>query len=622
MNPFRDSSIRWRLGVLLGIILLFILMNIGGTWWFLQAQADDGRAINVAGEQRMLSQQMTWQAHQIGMGDDELIPDLKASANAFDQNLADLTEGNPERGIPEPPDSVAAELDEVREQWTPFYEALMTVAETSSDTTESTEAIHYIEEHNRELLVTSDGVVNTYEAAFDSKVNRFQHFIVVILIIDSILIPTLFVMTDRHVLRPIRSIARDTQQVAAGDLDHDIAVFDSDDEVGWMSQSVRAMHGQLVDTIGEHRRFKHAIEHAGHAIYITDVDGQIEYVNPSFERITGFCAEEVLGQTPRLFNSGHQSAEYYAELWETIASGEVWEEEVINTRATGQYFNAEQTIAPILDADGETVAYVAIMSDQTVRNLREQQNKVFGRVLRHNLRTELTIINGYTEQLVEAGEDPDERQAYKHRIRESIGNLLELSQKADTSVKLLREKNNQFEQPACEALEHVTDHLADTYDEVTIEVDIPETEYQLPTMVEVIYYELIENAIIHNDRDEPVVTVVMRTVERQNQFPTILIDIYDNGPGIDELERDVIESGDESALYHGSGLGLWLVYWATTYAGGQIDIEVTDAGTCIMLTLPAIGDRSTPNGDGHDTSSSEFATNSSNPTAQGQPPET
>ncbi|MFC7021307.1 MULTISPECIES: PAS domain S-box protein [Haloarcula] len=120
------------------------------------------------------------------------------------------------------------------------------------------------------------------------------------------------------------------------------------------------------------RIFEQAVEQAGHAVYITDVDGTIEYVNPEFERLTGYEAADVLGETPAVLSSGIEDETYYEALWETILDGDVWEEEIENERADGGRYYADQTIAPIV-RDGDVEKFVAIQQDVTGRKEREAE---------------------------------------------------------------------------------------------------------------------------------------------------------------------------------------------------------------------------------------------------------
>ena len=120
-------------------------------------------------------------------------------------------------------------------------------------------------------------------------------------------------------------------------------------------------------------RFKRAVESSGHAIYMTDVDGVIRYVNPAFEETTGYAASEAIGEFPSILQSGEHDDAYYETLWETIDSGDVWEEVIIDRHKDGELYYAEQTIAPVTDERGEIDRYVAVQNDITERIERERE---------------------------------------------------------------------------------------------------------------------------------------------------------------------------------------------------------------------------------------------------------
>lgn len=140
----------------------------------------------------------------------------------------------------------------------------------------------------------------------------------------------------------------------------------------------------------ELQRIEQAVEASGHAIFITDPDGNIEYVNPAFEETTGYTQEEAVGETPRLLDSGEMSEDYFNDLWETVLSGEMWEAEIINRRKNGETYTAMQTIAPVTDGD-EIQAFVAVQDDITERKERER---------------ELSMVKERYETLLEATPDP------------------------------------------------------------------------------------------------------------------------------------------------------------------------------------------------------------------------
>lgn len=141
---------------------------------------------------------------------------------------------------------------------------------------------------------------------------------------------------------------------------------------------------QEVDESGEHELalFQKAVDSSGHAVYITDIDGTIEYVNPAFEEITGYATAEALGETPAILTSGEQEPGYYERLWETILKGDVWEEELINERKSGEQYVAHQTIAPV-ERNSEITHFVAIQSDATGRKRRERRLRSFKQAVEH-----------------------------------------------------------------------------------------------------------------------------------------------------------------------------------------------------------------------------------------------
>jgi two-component system cell cycle sensor histidine kinase/response regulator CckA len=111
------------------------------------------------------------------------------------------------------------------------------------------------------------------------------------------------------------------------------------------------------------RRLATAIEQAAEAVVITDPRGAIEYVNPAFERITGYGREEVVGKNPRILKSGRVPDATYGELWRTIGAGKVWSGRLINRRKDGTLYEEEMTISPIRDEQGTLINYVAVKRD-------------------------------------------------------------------------------------------------------------------------------------------------------------------------------------------------------------------------------------------------------------------
>ncbi|WP_200530677.1 PAS domain-containing protein [Halorubrum sp. LN27] len=157
---------------------------------------------------------------------------------------------------------------------------------------------------------------------------------------------------------------RDADGPAERDADGDIGEAGTDGDVvytGVFRDGVEAVGGAELET------FRNLVENAGHAIYVTDTDGTIEYVNPAFTDHTGYESDEVIGETPAILNSGEMPDEYFDALWSTLLNGEVWEEEIVDRRRDGEPYHANQTIAPVVDDEGEVSRFVAIQTDITDR---------------------------------------------------------------------------------------------------------------------------------------------------------------------------------------------------------------------------------------------------------------
>jgi diguanylate cyclase (GGDEF)-like protein/PAS domain S-box-containing protein len=136
----------------------------------------------------------------------------------------------------------------------------------------------------------------------------------------------------------------------------------------------------IIRDIGEHKRAEREINRlvtvvrqAQASVVITDLAARIVYVNPFFEKITGYSRAEVLGKNPRILSSGQQNAEFYRALWSTLTAGGVWSGEFVNRRKDGSLYHEEAVIFPIRDDTGATTNYAAVKRDVTeLRKTQEQ----------------------------------------------------------------------------------------------------------------------------------------------------------------------------------------------------------------------------------------------------------
>jgi PAS domain S-box-containing protein len=115
-----------------------------------------------------------------------------------------------------------------------------------------------------------------------------------------------------------------------------------------------------------------ALETAANSVVITDIKGNILWVNPAFTTLTGYSSEEVIGKNPRLLKSGKHGREYYKKLWETILAGKTWRGAFTDRRKDGTLYYDEHTITPVRSKEGIITHFVAIMNDMTERRQAEE----------------------------------------------------------------------------------------------------------------------------------------------------------------------------------------------------------------------------------------------------------
>ncbi len=153
-----------------------------------------------------------------------------------------------------------------------------------------------------------------------------------------------------------------------------------------------------------------ALEAAANAIVITDNNGTIQSVNPAFTALTGYTAQEAIGQNPRILKGGKEDEAFYRNLWQTISSGQVWSGEMTNRRKDGSLYVEEMTITPLRNADGVVARYIAIKQDITQRKQLEarlfqsQKMETVGKLaggVAHEFNSIMTAILGQSELLLE-----------------------------------------------------------------------------------------------------------------------------------------------------------------------------------------------------------------------------
>lgn len=246
----------------------------------------------------------------------------------------------------------------------------------------------------------------------------------------------------------------------------------------------------------------------------------------------------------------------------------------------------EASVSPVRDRFDRQPGHAIVITDVTRERVRSQRLAVLNRVLRHNLRNQMTSIIGRAEIIADGDHEYVDS---AETILTSADDLVTFSERA-REIEEMMSVEAQVERDITLAplVEEVFEPYRKVYPDASLTVDIDDS---LPVSVNrrilsSVLDNLVENALVHNDAPTPVVTVSAREADDGSETR---LSVADNGPGIPEHERAVIEAGDESPLDHGSGLGLWTVKWGLVRLGGEVEFDDNNPrGTVVTVSLPAV----------------------------------
>jgi len=350
-------------------------------------------------------------------------------------------------------------------------------------------------------------------------------------------------------------------------------------------------------TLEQYRRL---VESAGDPMYVLDDDGRVEICNDalvalfdsSHDALAGSPLSELLPET---------AAERIAEtLDRATASGESVTCEFDLPTAAGEVRQFEATVAGLGaadDADGS----VGILHEVTARERRESEldllKQVLTRVLRHDVRTGLTVVRGQAEVLAERTSGEQQRMA--ETIVERSEQLVETTEKARAIERVIDSDEGRVPLDLRSVVNRSVANVAAVHGDAEYDVRITEqvpvrAHRALPYAVE----NLVENAVKHSSTT-PASNARQDAVDHGAGTPSVTITavddgdgavelrITDDGPGISQSELDVLADREETPLKHGTGVGLWLVSWVVERSGGDLDFDTGDDGTTVTVRLDA-----------------------------------
>jgi signal transduction histidine kinase len=253
--------------------------------------------------------------------------------------------------------------------------------------------------------------------------------------------------------------------------------------------------------------------------------------------------------------------------------------EAAELRVDGRLFALSQT--PLTDRSSGSVGELLVLYDITTQRQREERLSVLNRVLRHNLRNEMTVIRGRAETMKTYTEsDPvtnaDSIIDASDRLLSIVGNIRDFERVLDGAT-------TRTEIDLQQVTEKVSTELRDSYPEATIHLEVSLPNKTVSTdagALELALQNLIENAIVHSETATPQVSITLSV----GGTGAYRITIEDTNPKIPDTEQVSLQAGQELPLQHGKGLGLWTVSRCVTAVDGELQFQYDD-GNRITLTL-------------------------------------
>ena len=347
----------------------------------------------------------------------------------------------------------------------------------------------------------------------------------------------------------------------------------------------------------ERVRLVTAIEQSTESIIITDPEGIIQYVNPTFETISGYKKDEVVGQNPKLLKSGRQDDWFYREMWETIENGNVWFGHFINKKKDGGLFEEEATISPVRSAEGKTMNYVAIKRDVTEKrrleslaeaaNLMENIGYVFSGI-RHELGNPINSIK-MTLTVLNASLETFDRETVQEFLERSLNEVA----RVEYLLKALR-NFSMFETPRVQSLridtflEKFLSLVADDFKRKGIKIETLSSTVAMkglvdPRALQQVMLNLMTNAADSlSGRKNPRIDL-----DFSKTGGWIHVKVIDNGCGMSPQQKADLFKPFLTSKPGGTGLGLVIVKKMLSEMNCTIDVDSRmDVGTTVTISIP------------------------------------
>ncbi|AKU07712.1 sensor histidine kinase [Haloferax gibbonsii] len=327
--------------------------------------------------------------------------------------------------------------------------------------------------------------------------------------------------------------------------------------------------------------YREAFRSADIPMLIADTNFAFRDINDAGLEFLGYDYDDIVGESVGLIAADE---EVYYEIVEQMIAGETWSGEFMARRKDQQVVYGQGFASPMV-VDGDVEGFLAFFVDTTKQRRYENASEVLNRLLRHDLRNELNVVYGYTQQVASR---IDDEQALEELdlVQEKVLEIVHKSERARDLREHLERSHDVSNHPV--RLDVVLNNKI-----VDAMIEFPDAEFEFGSFpeVEVVGDDLLgeaiecllENAVMHNDKETPRVEV---SADRDGGF--VIVRVADNGPGVPEEHRDLIFGREEyDQLHHGTGISLFFADNVISSYNGTIWVEDREDGDgavfCVRL---------------------------------------
>ena len=333
------------------------------------------------------------------------------------------------------------------------------------------------------------------------------------------------------------------------------------------------------------RRYKTLFDNTVQFTGLLSLDGEVIEVNETALEFGGLTRDEVVGKqfdATWWWTHSERVRDRIRAALERVADGESVRFETEARGADGLRI-IEFSARPVTGGSGDIKRIIVNGYDVTEKRRQREHLQVLHRLVRHNMRNDLMKVGGWTREAATAA-SRSERISHAGRVDRILRSWEEIADGLKEIQGVIESKHGQLDyEPAEKLVSEVIESQRSLHPEAEISLARQtSTTRVVPRYVETAVDEAIDNAIAASASDTPTVNVTVSDAD--GGWTTIAID--DDGPGMPEAEASVLETGLETPLTHGSGIGVWKIRVATKQAGGDITVDRDGIGTEIRLRLP------------------------------------